>query len=280
MTKGCRKTRSVIARFRRSKRGVTQVISTVIIFSLMLIAMTYLYARIVPILENYDTQSETSASKIIMETVDQAFLEAMYGGSDKIITLDLDLARGTFDYGLGNLTTITVKNITGSGNVDIAGESNSFNLGLFLLNQPGKFIGEDESFRTYMHSTASDQFNIEGAANATIGRSVLYYDTNISYRIFGLYYRPAISLTESSEGSVLNIHIFRIIANSSEFPVYGANTQLTISKNSTQIFESSYNVTGIEVATSTGVGTGDSTFFVGVTQLAIKWVITTCYMEF
>jgi hypothetical protein len=246
----------------------------------MLIAMTYLYARIVPILENYDTQSETSASKIIMETVDQAFLEAMYGGSDKIITIDLDLARGTFDYGLGNLTTITVKNITGSGNIDIAGESKSFNLGLFLLNQPGKFIGEDESFRTYMHSTASDQFNIEGAANATIGRSVLYYDTNISYRIFGLYYRPAISLTESSEGAVLNIHIFRIIANSSEFPVYGANTQLTISKNSTQIFESSYNVTGIEVATSTGVGTGDSTLFVGVTQLSIKWVITTCYMEF
>ncbi|MHA1910546.1 MAG: hypothetical protein ACTSYA_02515 [Candidatus Kariarchaeaceae archaeon] len=279
MTKGYQKSRSKLARLRRSKRGVTAVISTVIIFSLMLIAMTYLYTRIVPILENYDTQSETSASKIMMETIDQAFLEAMYGSSNKLITVDLDLARGTFDHGLGNTTTVTVKNITASGNVAIPGESYSYSSGLFIIHQPGTFT-EGDSYRTYMHSSLSYQYNVDGAANGSIGRSVLYYDTNISQRTFNLYYRPAISLTESSNGAVLNIHYFRIVANSSEFPVYGADSQLTISKNSTQIFESSYTVTGIEVTCSVDGTSGDPTYFVGVQQLTIKWIITTCYMSF
>ena len=103
---------------------------------------------------------------------------------------------------------------------------------------------------------------------------------NNSERSFGLYYRPAISLTESSTESVLNIHFFRIVANTSEFPVYGANSQLTLSKNSTQIIESSYNVTGIEVAYSMGSHPELTTSFPGVQHLTIKWVITTCYMSF
>ncbi|MCK5049268.1 MAG: hypothetical protein KAR35_07830, partial [Candidatus Heimdallarchaeota archaeon] len=152
--------------------------------------------------------------------------------------------------------------------------------GLFLLQQPGRFTGESESFRTYMHTSASDRFNVDGAANASLGRSVLYYDTNISQRTFGLYYRPSISLTESSEGSILNVHFFRIAANSSAFPVYGADSQLTISKISAQIFDYHYNVTGIEVTCSVDGTAGDSTSFPGVQQLTIKLLITTCYMEF
>jgi hypothetical protein len=241
----------------------------------MLIAMTYMYSRIVPILENYDAQSESSASKIMMETIDQAFLDIMYGSSDKVVTVDLDLARGKFDYGIGNTTIITVHNNTGGFDPIISYGNSS---GLFLLHQPGVFPGSD--YRTYMHSSSSEFLNVDGAANESIGRTVLYYDTNISERTFGLYYRPAISLTDSSSGSVLNIHFFRIEANSNEFPIYGANSQLTISKTSSQIFESSYNVTGIRVAYTVDGTTGEDTLFVGVQQLTIRFVITTCYMSF
>lgn len=190
-------------RILRSRRAVSNIVATMIIFALMSVAMALLYSQISPTIIGFQAESQAANQEFIFLTVQSEV--------EKLITMPED-------------SRSQVHIISNGAVYDL--EANAYSLGITYSDGPNsgtlsEALGSlsaqiDESFQTaaetrYLGSYVVEDtyFNTENTRDAV--SSVAVMSISRSSATINLYIRAQVSLVETSTGNYdLNVYFYKL----------------------------------------------------------------------
>jgi hypothetical protein len=246
-----------IRKLLRNKKGVSSVISTLLIAGLMITSIALTYSFIVPTIDRANINTTINTSSLFMTKVDTAIQSLLFDGENASRTLDIDVESGLFDietiglnvrvfvndslllpipnldYGLAKLdipsdfaimTRGETRYIKGSAYADLAVvEGSSQDPGLITLSRP-----ESDQYEVslwyrlilYIRDTGTD-----GIVDMTL--LVLQFSTNDPTRTFN---RNAYSLFIKKTAVTLNPTAFGFPGNEDPLQTSGDNFYVTANR--------------------------------------------------
>jgi len=198
------------------RRAISNIIATILIFAMMVVAMGVLYSRIAPVAIGFEAESSATNQEFIFLNIknelDHLVSSSQGARSNIHITststaydLNVTKPRLSLDLVMG-ATVQTVTNDLGLFEAKISRSFQEVSTSRFLGNNLAEFT---------LVNTKDTDFQ---------SSAVIYFDVSTSYAVVSMYYRASVSLVQlSANVYALNIFTYTLTTNPSspisDFPI-------------------------------------------------------------
>ena len=240
-----------------SKRGVSSIISTLVIFTVMISSLALAFSQIVPSLERFQSESQLTTTINTFLTIDAVVkrISNAPANTSEIIRYNLD--TGILDVNTGSELMLFLK----SG--DNVFFNQTYYLGELVYTVTGNYKGLGGSIYDY----GSPRIFVY-SINRTDPMTNIVHQTYNGYREVKLFYKTFVSIEESSQTSTINVNFVLIHLNTTYssngkkeyFPIINQKSKIQITK-------------GLQVLEQYDLGEQHDTLIVGGTTNTFSQII-------
>lgn len=216
----------------KSKRGVSNIISTLVIFTVMVSALGLAFAQIVPSLERFQTESDLTAATNTFLSFDSEIKRLINAPEGSSNVVRYNLGNGILDLSKSREIFLLIS----------SGGSNLLNYSLYtgevIYKLEGNFKGSGGTIYDY-----GSPLLIVYSSNRTTQITNIAHQSFNGYKILKLYYSLFVNIETITESELeINFIIIHLNTTRNEggqgeyFPVINDSTMIKISKKS-QIIE-------------------------------------------
>ena len=229
----------IFKKLRKSKSGVSNILSTILITALMVTSTALTYSVIIPTIDRGRTTATINTSALFMNKLDGAFQTLMYDGVGATRNLEVDAFAGRFELrtlGLNIRTYI-------DGSLDFAIPGLSF--GIARLTIPSDIAIMDRSYTDYIKGSPYDPLAISDEGSSDPAMLLLTRPSGDEYRL-ELWYRLFLHVRDTgTDGNIdISIVVVELTASETIGSLDEGTYTLMLNKSSLELNPSRYGFTG------------------------------------
>jgi len=229
----------ILKKLRKSKSGVSNILSTILITALMVTSTALTYSVIIPTIDRGRINATLSTSALFLNKLDGAMQTLMYDGVGASRNLEVDAFAGSLEFRTQGLNVRTF--VDGSLFFPLPGLS--FGIARFTI--PSEIAIMDRSNIDYIKGSAYYPLAVtdEGAVDPAM--ITLTRPSGDEYRM-ELWYRLFVHIKDSGvDGTIdLSIVVVEFSASESVRTLNEGNYNLMLNKSSLEVNPSRYGFTG------------------------------------
>ncbi|MHA1686890.1 MAG: hypothetical protein ACTSYD_10890 [Candidatus Heimdallarchaeaceae archaeon] len=220
-----------------SKRGISSIISTLVIFTVMISSLALAFSQIVPSLERFQSESDLTTTINTFLTIDAVVKRISNAPSNTSEIIRYNLDTGLLDLNNGSELILFLK----------SGDTIFFNQTYYLGELVYTITGNYKGLGGTIYDYGSPRIFVY-SINRTDSITNIVHQTYNGYREVKLYYNAFVSIEKSSQTSTINVNFVLIHLNTTYssngqkeyFPIINQKSKIQICKGE-QILEE-YNL--------------------------------------
>ncbi|MHA1396791.1 MAG: hypothetical protein ACTSSG_08270 [Candidatus Heimdallarchaeaceae archaeon] len=213
-----------------SRRGVSSIIATLVIFTVMLSALGLALSQIIPSLERFQTQSDLTAATNMFLAIDSEVKSLMNMPDNSSSVIRYNLGTGIFDIKAEREIFLIVK----SGGENLLNYSVTPGEAVYRINGNFKGLGG-------MIYDFGSPLLLVYSLNRTAQMTNIVHQSYNEYKLLKLFYNIFLNIKKVSETAIeVNFIVLHLITEevngqSEYFPVINTQTKIQITKRSQNI---------------------------------------------
>ncbi|MDH5402313.1 MAG: hypothetical protein OEZ01_01355 [Candidatus Heimdallarchaeota archaeon] len=173
----------------RSRKAVSNIVATMLIFSIMIISMGVLYNQIAPTLLGFDAETKTVNQEFVFSSIANTMQDLIISSRDSQRKVSIVSNGAVYDIDDGHLLQYTFSDNNGVFNTTNA------NIGGFYATVEGSF--QKRSSSTYLNRVDGEASLIHTNESVTASNYIAKVDFDYQFAIYSLYFKSRLEITNT-----------------------------------------------------------------------------------
>lgn len=229
----------------KSRRAVSNVVATMLIFALMIVSMGVLYSQIAPTIIGFDARSRSTGQEFVLLSLANEIETLISSPEDSQSRISIVSDDGIYTVSDGKLLTV---NLLDRNNVLIPSATITENIGEFTIDLEGSF--QYEQNQVYFSRTANEDSllqNDNNALNTNYVSKVNYAYTSAHFEFYSL---ATIDVVETAPDvfvvtiTIVKINFLSVGGSPTDFPMQSSDFTLRLRRQESTITKVTDTVQG------------------------------------